>query len=85
MSSGYLPKNLALLITLRMPWNNSSTLPHCEEGELIRPPSLSLGYIQKCFRLIMASAKSLTVFSVADEQRLVSDEHESSVAFTPQT
>ena len=75
-----------LLITLQMPWNNSSTLSHCDDGELMRPPSFSSGYMQNSFRSIMASAKPHIPICEPDPLlRLLLGTDAISVAIIPQT
>ncbi len=75
-----------LLITLRMPWNNLSTLSHCDDGELMRPPSFSSGYMLNSFRSIMASAKPHTSLCEPDPLlRLLLGTDAISVAIMPQT
>jgi hypothetical protein len=78
-------KPVLQFITFRMPWNNSSTWSHCDVGELIRPPSLSSGYMQKCLQSIIVSAKPHAAVSEEAHERVLWGENESSVAFTPQT
>ena len=78
-------KPVPQLITFRMPWNNSSTWSHCDVGEFMRPPSLSSGYMQKCLRSIMVSAKPHTAVSEEAHERFLWGEYESSVTITPQT
>ncbi len=73
------------VITLRMCWNSSSTFSHCDDGELMRMPILSSGYMQCSLRSIMASAKPHVAVLLADPLLLLSCTVESSVAITPQT
>ena len=63
-----------LLMMSRIPWNSCSRFSHCDDAELMSPPSFSSGYMTKCLR---SSIRSWNPSSPSPGAR-------SSIALTPQ-